>query len=226
MHMRIGIFDTGLGGELVAGRLRTLLPQHDYLLAHDRANLPYGLRNHKEITELTDAALQPLLSAGCDAIVLACNTATAAAIDTLRQRYPARHFVGFEPMIKPAAALSHAGTVAILATPATLRSERYKKLKDRWAGRVRIIEPDCGDWAAHLENGRQPESYERVVDELIASGSDIVALACTHYLALQQDIARHTGLRVIEPTGSVARRLIDLTGLRPRPRRLRPAQRN
>ena len=138
--MEIGIFDTGTGGELVAKRLKKLLPQHSYITAIDREHAPYGNRSPEEIIMLTDAAIQPLLS--CDIIVLACNTATAISIQPLQQHYPSVHFVGFEPMVKPAAALTKSRHITLLATNATKQSQRLRALIDQYASDVHIDTPD------------------------------------------------------------------------------------
>lgn len=213
--MRIGIFDTGHGGVLVAQRLRKMLPGHDYLVVDDKQYLPYGNRSQTAVAHLTDRAIQPLLANMCDVIVLACNTATAAAIEYLRGRYPDQTFVGFEPMIKPAASLSHAKRISVLATPATLKSDRYRSLVKQHAGDVTIHQPDTSQWAAAIEDGLEPDNLNDIVDEIIMHGSDVVVLACTHYLALQDAIREKSGVRVIEPTASVARHIVDIIGAKP-----------
>ena len=129
--MKIGIFDTGTGGKLVAKRLKKLLPQHSYITAIDREHAPYGNRSPEEIITLTDAAIQPLLS--CDIIVLACNTATTNAIGSLRQRYTDVCFMGFEPMIKSAVILTKSHHITMLATNATKHSQRLRALISEYA---------------------------------------------------------------------------------------------
>src|SRR5688500_4451990 len=121
--MKLGIFDSGIGGEAVAASLHAAFPAAEIVTVNDREHLPYGDRTAEDITALTDAAIQPLLAGNCDVIVIACNSATAAAIETLRARYPEQLFVGLEPMIKPAAAMTKTGTIAVCATPATLGSD-------------------------------------------------------------------------------------------------------
>ena len=160
--MRIGIFDTGHGGVLVAQRLRKLLPQHDYLVADDKEWMPYGNRSPMAIAHLTDKAIQPLLANKCDVIVLACNTATAAAIDYLRQRYPDQQFVGYEPMVKPAAkrvaaAQSSTGEqkamlVAITLAHAALAAQ----------GRAGVLLLD--EVAAHLDPLRRAALFDQLAD--------------------------------------------------------------
>lgn len=206
--MKIGIFDTGTGGELVAKRLKKLLPQHSYITAIDRKHAPYGNRSPEEIIMLTGAAIQPLLS--CDIIVLACNTATAISIRLLRQRYPNVHFVGFEPMVKPAAALTKSCHITLLATNATKQSQRLRTLIDQYASDVRIDTPDTSAWAQMIDQGLTNDIMLNEVATSVAHGSDIIILGCTHYLALEERL-RHQfpHCLIIEPTANIAKRISD-----------------
>lgn len=202
--MTIGVFDSGLGGQMVAERLKPLLPNHDFNVINDQANLPYGDKSAAEIIRLTEAAIQPLLET-CPIIVLACNTATAAAIDYLRRKYPQNKFVGFEPMIKPAAALTVSGRVVILATAATRHSDRYQKLLGAYGENIELVEPDTTDWARLIEIGRADDINLSATQAAAESGADVVVLACTHYLALE-DRLRHLlpDVEIVEPTAAVA----------------------
>lgn len=207
--MNIGIFDTGLGGELVAARISQAYPEHNYTVINDRDNLPYGTKSNQDIIRLTDAAIQPLLT-DCKVIIIACNTATAVAIDSLRQRYRDHRFVGFEPMLKPSSELSASKVVTILATQATRASSRYQHLKNQFASDVKVIEPDTNDWASLIENDKIKDiDLSETIRSVHDNGSDIVALACTHYLALQEiltDILPEH-VQVIEPTTAVIKQL-------------------
>src|SRR5690348_11137829 len=127
--VKIGVFDSGIGGQSVAERLQQLFPAVEIIFVNDSKNVPYGAKSAARVFELTKNAIQPLLEANCDAIVIACNTATTCAISELRSAYPDTHFVGIEPMIKPAALRSKKGIIAVLATPTTLNSHRYAALK-------------------------------------------------------------------------------------------------
>lgn len=208
--MRIGIFDTGHGGVLVAERLRKALPKHDYLVVDDQQFLPYGNRSQTAIAHLTDRAIQSLLANSCDVIVIACGAATAAALDYLRGRYPAQTFIGFEPMLQPALELSHAKRVSVLASPSTLKSDLYRSQLKKFAGSASVHHPDCSGWAAAIEQGLTPENFDDVIDDIVVHGSDVVVLVCTHTFALQDDIAARTGTRVLDPSGLVARRISDI----------------
>ena len=203
--MKIGIFDTGTGGELVAKRLKELLPQHSYIMAIDREHAPYGNRSPEEIIALTDAAIQPLLS--CDIIILACNTATTNALKQLQQLYPDVRFIGFEPMIKSAAASTRSHRITLLATNATKQSQRLRTLISDYASDIRIDAPDTRAWA------RKGLAGDIALDEVsasVAGGSDVIILGCTHYLALEkrlQSLFPHC--RILEPTASIAKQISD-----------------
>lgn len=210
--MKIGIFDTGTGGKLVAKRLEKLLPQHLYITAIDREHAPYGNRSLEEIIALTDAAIQPLLS--CDIIVIACNTATTNAISSLRQRYPDVCFIGFEPMIKSAAALTKSYHITLLATNATKHSQRLRALISEYATGVRIDTPDTRAWAQMIDQGLADDIILDEVSTSVADGSDVIVLGCTHYLALKRRLQRlFPQCRILEPTAIIAKRISDFAKL-------------
>jgi len=200
----IGIFDTGFGGRFAAKELAALRPRDTFSVVDDSVHLPYGDRSQNEIIALTDRAIQPLL--GCDVIVIACNTATTTAISRLRELHPDVRFVGFEPMVKTAAELTKSNAIAILATPATLLSPRFAALKQQWAKGIRVVEPDCSTWAAQIEAGFFAE--KTAVDlalQLVTEGVDVMSLACTHYLYLQEAMQRTVGTKasVLSPLPAV-----------------------
>ena len=210
--MKIGIFDTGTGGELVAKRLKKLLPQHSYITAIDHEHAPYGNRSPEEIITLTDAAIQPILS--CDIIVIACNTATTNAISSLRQRYTDVCFMGFEPMIKSAAALTKSHHITLLATNATKHSQRLRALISEYATGVRIDTPDTHAWAQMIDQGLADDIILDEVSTSVADGSDVIVLGCTHYLALKRRLQRlFPQCRILEPTAIIAKRISDFAKL-------------
>ncbi len=209
--MHIGVFDSGIGGEAVAVALREYFPAARIDVVNDTPNLPYGDKSQAEIRALTDAAITPLL--GCDAIVIACNSATTAAIDWLRERYPEQFFVGIEPMIKTAAALTTSKIVCVLATPATLSSHRYKRLKQRFGAGVIFLEPDCHDWAALIEQSSiNKQHIADAVLPAIDAGADVIVLGCTHYHWIKDEIELVTknNAIILEPSEAIARRLKEL----------------
>lgn len=206
--MTIGIFDTGYGGQLVHQRLTKLLPHAEFIVISDLANLPYGDKSKADIIKLTETAIQPLLKS-CPIIVLACNTATATAIEHLRARYPKTQFVGFEPMIKTASEISQSRQIISLATAATRQAERYQHLVTNFATNLKITEPDTKAWASQIEAGHSEQIDLNSVESAINAGADVVILACTHYLALEPKLRRILPARVqiIEPTEAVARQI-------------------
>lgn len=206
--MKIGIFDTGTGGKLVAKRLKKLLPQHSYITAIDREHAPYGNRSPEEIITLTDAAIQPILS--CDIIVIACNTATTNAISSLRQRYTDVCFMGFEPMIKSAVILTKSHHITMLATNATKHSRRLRALISEYATGVRIDTPDTRAWAQMIDQGLADDIVLDEVSASVADGSDVIVLGCTHYLAIKRRLQRlFPQCRILEPTAIIAKRISD-----------------
>lgn len=213
---KIGVFDSGIGGLSVAQKLEKLFPEVEILFTNDSANVPYGSRRRADIARLTETALQPLIDAQCDAIVIACNTATTNAINDLRERYPDTHFVGIEPMVKPAAQMTKTGTIAVLATPSTLTSNRYHELKLRWAPRTTIIEPDCSKWASMIERGDADRiDIDTFIRELKRWDIDIIVLGCTHYHWLRERIQKAAGphIKVLEPSDAIGARLDSLLSI-------------
>ena len=214
--MKIGVFDSGIGGEAIARALRRDFPDAELVIVSDRANMPYGDKTQDEIIQLSRTAVTPLVGV-CEIIVIACNTATAAALPTLRSIYPEQKFVGIEPMLKPAATLTHSGIIAVCATPATLASDHYQSLKHRYAANVTVLEPNCQKWAYMIESN---QSFEQeiwsVADSACTQGADVIVLACTHYHWIKKTIDRAVAGRaiVIEPSRAISERVRQLLTLR------------
>ncbi|MDR0955617.1 MAG: aspartate/glutamate racemase family protein [Candidatus Nomurabacteria bacterium] len=204
--MKIGVFDTGKGGELVAERLKKLRPHDELLVVNDRAHFPYGGRTPVEICRLTEQAIQPLLQT-CEIILLACNTATVNAAAWLRKTHPDVKFIGFEPMIKPAAKIGQ--NIVILATSSTLRSARYRHLKTQFADCRNIFEPDCSGWATKIERGNFDDAELVELENLAKSRPiDVIVLGCTHYLALEKRlIEKFPGVKILQPIAAVNARI-------------------
>jgi glutamate racemase len=212
--MKIGVFDSGVGGKAVADQLQRLIPDAEIISVDDHAHVPYGSRPVDEIVALTDAAIQPLFEAGCDVIVIACNTATTTAISALRESYPDMKFVGIEPMVKPAAELTKTKHIAVLATPATLASPRYRELKEQWAQGITVEEPDCSEWASLIEHGDDSQiPIESVIEDLIAKNVDVIVLGCTHYHLLidRAEAANQGRVEILEPSDAISRRISQIT---------------
>lgn len=211
--MRLGVFDSGVGGEAVAQALRVTFPDAEILTASDTSHVPYGGRSRAEVTLLTNAAIQPLIAAQCDVIIIACNTATTLAIDTLRGAYPGQLFIGIEPMIKPAASMTKTGIVAVCATPATLASDRYNQLIELHADGTRIIEPNCRDWAHMIESNQlNKQLIKQTIDTLCEHGADVIVLGCTHYHWIKDLIVSSAAGRaaILEPSEAIGRRVAEL----------------
>ncbi len=211
--MKIGVFDSGIGGEKVAYDLQVHFPDAKIITVSDREHLPYGSKSEAEITALTHAAIQPLLSEQCDTIVIACNTATSVALTSLRLTYPEQKFIGIEPMIKPAATMTKTGVICVCATPATLASERYSNLKNTFATDITVIEPNCSTWASLIETSSLDEELVRQqIIDCLDRDSDIIILGCTHYhwiKELIESIAKDRAI-VLEPTSAIAARISSL----------------
>ena len=207
--MKLGIFDSGRGGELVAQKLKELLPRHTYTVVNDLAHAPYGERSYDDIRRLTEAAIQPLLD--CDIIVIACNTATAAAINELRTAYPDKVFVGFEPMIKPAATATKSAHITLLATKATADSTRTEQLITEYAPHITVDKPVTFGWARLIDE----DSVEAIgldeVQKSVQAGSDTIVIGCTHYIALIPRLEKlFPGITILEPTDAVAQQISRL----------------
>lgn len=208
--MKLGVFDSGIGGEAVAKALSLEFPEAELLVVNDRDHVPYGSRTAEDIRQLTNTALQPLLGAQCDIIVIACNSATSAAIDWLREKYPQQLFIGLEPMVKPASEQTKSRVITVCATPATLAGDNYARLRASYASSLTVIEPDCSNWAKMIEdNDVNEEAIRGVVELSLSQDSDVIVLACTHYHWIKDLIESIVAGKatVLEPSEAVARRV-------------------
>ena len=182
----VGIFDSGVGGLSVLREIRQLLPHESLLYVADSGHVPYGEKSPEYIRERCVLITEHLLAQGAKALVLACNTATAAAAAELRERYPHVPIVGMEPAVKPAAAATRSGVVGVLATTGTLKSARFAALLDRFASDVRVVTQPCPGLvecieAGELEAPRTRKLLQGYVAPLLAEGCDTLILGCTHY---------------------------------------------
>lgn len=208
--MRLGIFDSGVGGQAVAYALQKEFPNAIVITASDTKNVPYGDKSSTEVLSLTEKAIQPLLLSHCDIIILACNTATAVALTHLRNIYPSQLFIGIEPMIKPASRLTKTKVIGVCATPTTLSSERYNALVKRYAQHLTVLEPDCSSWAYMIENNQiNIHHIQTAIEQLRRQHADIIILGCTHYHWIKQQIAQVAGptITILEPTDALAARI-------------------
>ena len=193
----IGIFDSGVGGLSVLREIRRLLPGEDLIYYADSGHCPYGGKSREDIQARAVAITDLLLARGAKLIVVACNTATIAAVEQLRASYPIP-FVGMEPAVKPAVALTKSGVVGVLATGAALAGEKFHKLvADHGAG-VRMITQPCPGWVEQVEAGeldgpRTRELVAQYTRPLLEQGADVLVLGCTHYPFLRPRIAELAG---------------------------------
>jgi glutamate racemase len=192
----VGVFDSGLGGLSVLRHIRALLPHEDLLYFADSGFAPYGGRPEHEIVERSLAVADFLIKQGVKAIVVACNTATAAAIKALRAQYPELPLVGVEPGLKPAATLTQTKVVGVLATERTLASAKFAALRDDLAVAtgVRFVSQACVGLVDRIEQGELQSAatamlIERYVRPLLDQGADTLVLGCTHYPFVQPLIA-------------------------------------
>ncbi len=233
----IGIFDSGLGGLSVLRACAAVLPDEKYIYFADSAHCPYGEKSAGYIRERGSEITDFLIKSGADIIVVACNTATAAAIAFLRERYSDAlsaevrervlslsggrrdhvMFIGMEPAVKPAALGTSTGVIGVLATAGTLKGSKYLNTKGSYSGNCRICEKVGEGFVQLVESGitsgpEAEKTVRRSLEPLLREGADIIVLGCTHYpflIGLMRKIAGH-GIRFIDPAPAVARHLADV----------------
>lgn len=210
----IGVFDSGIGGLSILRAVRNALPAEDFTYVADSGYLPYGEKPIAFIEQRAATVSEFLLAQGAKAILVACNTATAAAIESLRRRFDVP-FVGVEPAVKPAAALTRTGVIGVLATGATTASVRMGSLLQRFGGGVEFIVQSCPGLVEQVEAGQanSAETLQLVrgyVAPLIERGADTLVLGCTHYPFLDSVIrvAAGAGVNIIDTGEPVARELV------------------
>jgi len=197
----IGVFDSGVGGLTVLRELHRQLPGVPLRYVADAAHAPYGEKSPDEIVQRSLKIAAHLQEQGAALLVVACNTATAHAIQALRERWPQLPVVGTEPGIKPAVLASRTGRVGVLATPATLESARFKSLVERHAAGAQIVQQPCPGLAHAIEQGRFDEPallalVERFCTPLRAAGVDTVLMGCTHYPLIRPLLQQALGAEV------------------------------
>jgi glutamate racemase len=210
-HDPIGLFDSGIGGGTVLREVRRLLPDERLLYLADQANIPYGSRPHSEIRALAAACVRRLLAERAKLIVVACNTASAAALHWLRREFSATPFVGMVPAVKPAARQTRSGVVGVLATPATVAGGLLHDVIAQWSAGAHVIAQPCPGLAEQVEAGALDTPLtdallERYIAPLLGAGADTLVLGCTHYPFLLPRITRIAGpsVAVIDAAPAVA----------------------
>lgn len=186
--MKIGVFDSGLGGQSVANAIMIALPTITVHVQEDRENVPYGDKSPEDLLSLTVPILTKMVESGCKIIVIACNTVSTTIIEQLRSQITVP-LIAVEPMVRPAAALTKSNTIAVCATPATLRSDRYAWLKNEYAKAVTVIEPDCSKWSMMIEsNDLDVRTIADSITAALDAGADVIVLGCTHYHWIEHEI--------------------------------------
>jgi glutamate racemase len=217
--LRVGMFDSGVGGLSVWREIVRQHPGLDTLYVADQAHIPYGPRPVAEILAFARGISRFLVENGCNTIVLACNAASAAALGTLRTERPDITFVGMEPAVKPAVASSRRRIVGVLSTPATLRGDLFASSVQRFAAGVHLIPEACPGLVERIEEGDvdSPETralLQHFLQPSLAAGADTIVLACTHYPFVQDTIRALVGanVAVIDPAPAVAQQVGRVTG--------------
>lgn len=225
--MKVGFFDSGVGGLCVLKAFQEICPTVETVYLADRAHAPYGNKTPEEIRARAEACTKALLAQGCQMIVVACNTATGAAIDSLRACYPDIPFVGIEPAIKPAARRSKTGIVGVLATAGTFAGRLYNETKARFAKGTTVLAVVADDFVQFVEkwkggkgtrgnadtpmdvalHARAEKMVRAKVEPLLKAGADVIVLGCTHFPHLKGVIEEVCDGRaeVIDPSRAVAR---------------------
>ena len=214
----IGVYDSGMGGLTVWRALRAALPGESLLYLGDGKNCPYGSRPREEVRRLADEAVASLVAQGCKMVVVACNTATAAAIGFLREKYAGMPIVGMEPAVKPACLATRSGVVGVLATERSLDGELFRRTAARYGSGIEVLTYPGTGFVELVEGDREdtPEAEGAVraaVEPMLARGADQIVLGCTHYpflLPAIERVAAGWGAAIVDPSPAVARRVAQL----------------
>ena len=210
----IGIFDSGVGGLSVLRSVRELLPNEDLIYLADQAHVPYGSRSLAEVRKFSVGITRYLLEQNTKLVVVACNTASAAALHHLRDVFPPVPFVGMEPAVKPAAETTRSGVVGVLATPATFQGELYASVIERFAAGVKVLQDTCPGLVMEIDRGNldTPGVYailEEALKPMLVEKIDTVVLGCSHFPFVIPAIETIVGpqVRVIDPSPAIARQV-------------------
>jgi len=221
----IGIYDSGFGGLTVWREVRRALPGESLVYLGDGKNCPYGSRPREEVARLACEAVARLVAEGVKMVVVACNTATAAAIDRLRGHYAPMPIVGMEPAVKPACLATRSGVVGVLATERSLDGDLFRRTAARYGAGIEVVAAAGRGFVELVESDRErtPEAEAAVraaVAEMLDRGADQIVLGCTHYpflLPVLERVVAGRGVSIVDPSPAVARRvvqLLDAGGLR------------
>jgi glutamate racemase len=215
----IGVFDSGVGGLTVLKEIQRELPDADLLYLADQGRAPYGVRSLEELADIAGEVSVWLLDQGASTIVIACNTASAAALHKLRAVHMDVPFVGMEPAVKPAALSTSSGVIAVLATAATFQGELFASVVQRHADGLTVLTHACPAWVALVEDGvvdgpEARQQVERCLSPLLDAGADTLVLGCTHFPFLTPVIEMVSGaaVTIVDPGSAVARQVSRVAG--------------
>jgi len=210
----VGIFDSGIGGLSVLREIHAMLPSQPLFYLADQAHVPYGKRQIQEIREFAFTITKFLAGKGAQVIVVACNTASAAALKELRIEFPELTFIGMEPAVKPASKTTHNGIVGVLATPATFQGKLFHTLVEKFAHDVKILTHTCPGLVEAIEAGELSSNntrqiLQRALIPMMDNGADTIVLGCTHFpfvVPLIKDIVG-PNVAIIDPSPAIAKRV-------------------
>ena len=224
VSLPIGIFDSGVGGLSVFRAIREQMPEESVIYFGDQGHVPYGSRSMEQIQNFSEGITNFLLEQKAKIIVVACNTASAAALKYLREKFPNVQFVGMEPAVKPAAEHTQTAKVGVLATPATFQGALYASVVERFANGVELFQNTCNGLVQQIEQGNLDGQETRKILEtallpMLEKNIDTVVLGCTHYPFVIPLIQQIVGdkVRVIDPAPAIAKqvwRLLEVGGMR------------
>jgi glutamate racemase len=212
MQAPVGVFDSGIGGVSVLRKIRDILPGEELVYIGDSIHLPYGEKSLDEIRQYTVGVVAFLKARGCKLVVIACNTASAAALSYVREQFPALPIIGMEPAVKPAAENTRSGVVGVIATTATFQGQLFASVVERFAGNVNVLQQPCPGLVQQIEAGEleTPKTEKMLrswLEPMLEKGMDELVLACTHYPFVLPLITRICGeqVNVIDPAPAVAK---------------------
>ena len=210
----IGIFDSGVGGLTVANAISLLLPNEAIFYIGDTARIPYGNKSKDDIEKFSLEMTKFLLDKDCKAIVIACNTASAYALEAVRNTYPDIPVIAMEPAVKPAIENSKTGAIGVLATLGTLKSDRYSHLKDKFGQGIQILENPCLGLVDNIEAGKWNDQetvllLENILKPMVDAHVDHIVLGCTHYPIVIPLIANIMGdsVQLVNPAPAIAKQV-------------------
>lgn len=209
LKVKVGVFDSGVGGLSVVNAIAKEHPELEIVYKDDASHVPYGSRSVEEIHGFVSPILQEFVNEGCRVVVIACNTVTTNLIEELRREVEIP-LIGMEPMIKPAAKNTKTGTIAVCATPRTLSSRRYAWLKSEFAKDVKVLEPDCSNWTAMIENNNvDRDKIAKIINDVCNQNADQIVLGCTHYHWIEDLVKELSKGRaeVVQPESAIINQL-------------------